>query len=348
MTKDIYHWQYPIQKKGPGIDGAELPIFESDYIIFPVAYGVGIEYDADDWIQKIKKIIVNNINFLQQSHVKFVLFDLYEASKDLSKAANIFQQVLDKKIYVISANRKLLQKDSNTNIIIVFNDYWKTCMPSRDCSCKFTPKKLYINLTRVARFHRCMLLDQLFNANLFYRGYNTFSKRVVPETDLYFKMYPNSCINKINFNILDVKNLYKRNPNYFVPYQACKNSFVYLATETLVTNERMFFSEKIYKPIAIGIPFMVLGNPGTLSVLKALGYETFSKWFDEDYDLDYDIKDRIQIIVKNLKTYSDYTPNDLVKIRKEMATVCKKNLEIYKVHNKQNDLYNSIQKVLNV
>ena len=347
MTKDIYHWQYPIQK-GPGIYGAKLPIFESEYTIFPVAYGVSIENNAENWIQKIKKIILKDINFLQQSHVKFVLFDLYEASKNLYKAANVFQQVLDRKIYVISANRKLLQKDDNVNIMIVFNDHWKTCMPSRERPCKFTPKKLYINLTRVARFHRCMLLDQLFNSHLFYRGYNTFGKSKSNETDLYIKMYPNSCIDKMNFNVLDVKNLCKKNPNYFVPLQACKNSFVYLATETLVTNERMFFSEKIYKPIAIGMPFMVLGNPGSLSVLKDLGYETFSRWFDEDYDLDYDIKDRIQIIVKNLKTYSDFKPNDLVKIRKEMTTVCKNNLEIYKVHSKQNDLYNSIQKVLNV
>ena len=54
----------------------------------------------------------------------------------------------------------------------------------------------------------------------------------------------------------------------------------YLTTETHVDNNVLFISEKTYKPISIGMPFMSLGNPGTLEYLRSKGFITFSDWID--------------------------------------------------------------------
>ena len=46
----------------------------------------------------------------------------------------------------------------------------------------------------------------------------------------------------------------------------------------------IFLTEKIYKPIICGSPFFVLGNRGTISELRNMGFKTFDKWWDESYD----------------------------------------------------------------
>ncbi len=45
-----------------------------------------------------------------------------------------------------------------------------------------------------------------------------------------------------------------------------------------------FLTEKIFKPLAYGMPFMVIGNRGSLQRLRDLGFKTFPEWFDESYD----------------------------------------------------------------
>lgn len=340
----MIHWRHDIQRQGPGIDENIKIKFDSEFELYPVSYGVCIECDADKWIQQILEIIKEDYIFLQQSNIKFVLFDIFEASKHLYKAAEIFQKAIDRKIYVVTANRKLLEK-SNPDICILFNDYWKSQMPPGGRPLRYLPKKLYINLTRVARPHRCMLLDEIIEQGLFDEGYNTISNLGYEMTD-YVKRNPTSKILQQDFHTLDVPDLINENPNKSVPTQECKKSFLYIATETLVTNERMFFSEKVYKPIAIGMPFMTLGNPGTLDTLRQLGYKTFGNWFNEDYDLDIDIKDRIKIIVENLKTYANMKDSELVRIRENMYPVCKKNQKLYKNYHAEWDLDKSIKEIV--
>lgn len=46
----------------------------------------------------------------------------------------------------------------------------------------------------------------------------------------------------------------------------------------------LFISEKTFKPIAHGHPFMIFGPPGILHYLKALGFATFDHVIDESYD----------------------------------------------------------------
>jgi len=36
--------------------------------------------------------------------------------------------------------------------------------------------------------------------------------------------------------------------------------------------------------LAYGMPFMVIGNRGSLQRLRDLGFQTFPEWFDESYD----------------------------------------------------------------
>lgn len=63
----------------------------------------------------------------------------------------------------------------------------------------------------------------------------------------------------------------------------------------------LFITEKIWKVIANGHPFMVLGSFRTLEHLKNLGFETFPELFDESYDIEPDFNKRIEIIINNVR-----------------------------------------------
>lgn len=78
-----------------------------------------------------------------------------------------------------------------------------------------------------------------------------------------------------------------------------------LVSETYVEDNAVFITEKTYKPIAYGHPFMIYGNPGTLEVLKRRGFETFPELFDESYDSKYPMMLRYEFFKSNIYTFKE-------------------------------------------
>jgi hypothetical protein len=48
--------------------------------------------------------------------------------------------------------------------------------------------------------------------------------------------------------------------------------------------DQVFLTEKTFRAIYMGVPFIICGNPGSLELLRMLGYKTFPSVFDEHYD----------------------------------------------------------------
>jgi hypothetical protein len=71
-----------------------------------------------------------------------------------------------------------------------------------------------------------------------------------------------------------------------------------LVAETLPWTgvERVFVSEKTFKPIELSHPFIIYGNQGTLNYLHGLGFETFDHIIDDSYDLAPNLTARLQVI----------------------------------------------------
>ena len=68
--------------------------------------------------------------------------------------------------------------------------------------------------------------------------------------------------------------------------------------ETHFDNDTIFLTEKTFKPILNLQPFVIIGNPGSLALLKDLGYKTFDTVIKEDYDNIINHKDRMSQILK--------------------------------------------------
>lgn len=97
--------------------------------------------------------------------------------------------------------------------------------------------------------------------------------------------------------------------------------FLNIVTETSYDSDMIFISEKTYKPIYLCQPFIVFGNPYTLKKLHELGYKTFSKWWDESYDTETDLKKRFHKIVSILEMISELSLDELQELKNEMRDV---------------------------
>jgi hypothetical protein len=78
-------------------------------------------------------------------------------------------------------------------------------------------------------------------------------------------------------------------------------SLLYLVTETVATGRRHHLTEKTFKPIAMGMPFVIVGTQGSLRYLRSYGFKTFGNLWDESYDDEPDDAKRIEKIAHTLK-----------------------------------------------
>jgi hypothetical protein len=62
-----------------------------------------------------------------------------------------------------------------------------------------------------------------------------------------------------------------------------------------------FLTEKIFKPIKHGQPFVVVGAPGSLQALRKLGYRTFDHAIDNSYDNELNNTRRWQLLQSTIK-----------------------------------------------
>ena len=69
-------------------------------------------------------------------------------------------------------------------------------------------------------------------------------------------------------------------------------SLLYLVTETVASGRRHHLTEKTFKPIALGMPFVIVGTRGSLEYLRSYGFRTFEGIWDESYD---DAEDDVRI-----------------------------------------------------
>jgi len=84
-------------------------------------------------------------------------------------------------------------------------------------------------------------------------------------------------------------------------------SLLYLVTETIATGRRHHLTEKTFKPIALGMPFVIVGTRGSLEYLRSYGFRTFEGIWDESYDLAEDSV-RIERVASLLRSLDELPP----------------------------------------
>lgn len=105
------------------------------------------------------------------------------------------------------------------------------------------------------------------------------------------------------------------------------DTYFSLVTETGFILNRSFRTEKIWKPVAIGHPFIVAGNQGYYKDLQNLGFRTFNHLIDESFDTISNNQERIERIVL---TVEDLCQQNLPSFITAAQETCKYNQELLK------------------
>lgn len=94
------------------------------------------------------------------------------------------------------------------------------------------------------------------------------------------------------------------NDRYFLPdwYENTCFSLV-IETEQAQPKKSVFITEKTFKPIACGHPFLILGHKCSLELLREAGYRTFDTLFDESYDKMDSATDRMHAIIEQVANF---------------------------------------------
>jgi hypothetical protein len=100
------------------------------------------------------------------------------------------------------------------------------------------------------------------------------------------------------------------------------DTYFSLVTETVFDYPRSFRTEKIWKPMAIGHPFIVATGAGYYRDLHNLGFRTFGHLIDESFDTIDNNQDRCNRIVEIVE---DLCRQDLPAFITAAQEVCKYN-----------------------
>ena len=82
------------------------------------------------------------------------------------------------------------------------------------------------------------------------------------------------------------------------------DTYFSLVVETRQYGDYPWVTEKIFKACAYYHPFLVIGQPGVLTLMKKMGFETYKNLFDESYDSILDFDTRLATIVKNIDDFN--------------------------------------------
>ena len=188
-------------------------------------------------------------------------------------------------------------------------------------------KYLFLSYNRQPRHHRLRFMIDLYDNGMIYDGLISLDRIIYPlpypvpeETNFFFR-------NNTPFMIDSMPEL-RFNLACNITTEDFERTFVSVVTETLVDDGTLFFSEKIWKPIMVGHPFLLYGNQGSLKYLKSIGYKTFNRWWDESYDDETNHYKRLEMIYNLCMSILSKSDTELSEILLEMTDNLIHNREI--------------------
>jgi hypothetical protein len=104
-----------------------------------------------------------------------------------------------------------------------------------------------------------------------------------------------------------------------------KNSAIHLVAETLFDTDKIYLTEKVFKPMVMSQPFILFAPPGSLQYLRDYGFQTFSNCWDESYDQETDSKKRMISIFSLINSLASKSDDEFFKIYQECLPIIEHN-----------------------
>lgn len=233
---------------------------------------------------------------------KYFNIEIYDSKKTYNKQRTIFlTSVLNANTWAKNlansgfkvAIDNLFESPVSTDLYSLCNKNWfwyNQCFINHELGyINYVPNRTYSKLAlmpiRLQKPHRDVLVASLENY-LERMMYSYVEKGIYLPDDIPHDL---DTINNFQLNF---------NPEWYD--HTC---FSIVAETTADSNLPLFVTEKTFKPIGFSHPFIICGQSGTLKFLKELGFETFENLFDESYDEQSNLNDKLQIIVDNVSQF---------------------------------------------
>lgn len=281
-------------------------------------------------------IPVEQVTLLSES------YDILDEVRAISKKYNLGEIKVEWMLeFEINAKRQkeiILQQNTSDLITLVDKPYEK--------------KFLSFNLNLNSRIHRPGLLSLLCIRNLLDKGYISagFDKWAEPWSRLIYGVrtlfqddpVTSELIAANEHRILNIGKLSldsKTEKDH--AYLTTDTDYLYRDTYFSVVTETNGFqwpplagpwggetgagrlvSEKTFKPIAQRHPFILVGIPNSLDLLRELGYKTFHPWIDESYNSELNDAKRIIMVADEIERLCNLAPPQLTEFLDGVREIC--------------------------
>ena len=203
-------------------------------------------------------------------------------------------------------------------------------------------------LTSNARNYRSIFVGELAQRGVIDQGYVSYSD-VCPDNQQHYRDNLQSAVDTYQLNPEYVESIvqaldqlnhplridYSEEhsiPNHSMMLSAveeCMQSFLHVVTETCFWDRKCHLTEKIFKPIILRQPFVLLGCAHNLEYLKSYGFRTFDRWWNEGYDRQENPIARIHSVANIVAHICSLSNEELADMLEEMSEVLEHNYRLF-------------------
>ena len=211
-----------------------------------------------------------------------------------------------------------------------------------------TLNKTYITFNRLTsgeRIYRSLFVNELYKNNLLEHGHVSFSKNCPNGGDFAENLLAGIDNQKIDNRLvteaidnistlpelrIDFEGQHIPNQSMLLsPMPQLMESFVFVVTETCYWQDKTHLTEKIFKPIVLRMPFILVGCVNNLAYLRSYGFRTFGEFWDESYDAIADPIERMRAITKILKDIAELSSQQQKDLLLQMQPVLDHNYQLF-------------------
>jgi hypothetical protein len=167
---------------------------------------------------------------------------------------------------------------------------------------------------------------------------NQYGCDIIPEVATFLQKCP--IIDQDNLELVKQTRKTLINPNndncYPIQHPAnlnilpwYQNIVVDIICETRIIGNVFFTTEKLWRCIIAGRPFIIMGSQHYLQNLRRLGFRTFNEFWDEGYD-DYDPTQRIKEIEKLIQSLANKSLKEMQVMLVKMKPILDHNFQRFK------------------
>jgi len=224
----------------------------------------------------------------------------------------------------------------------------RCAFPTMEKKRKYSKK--YLNLNRRWRLHRPLMVTLLYDRGLLDDGYVSLApsddnldwKKVWNRLQTKHKDHKEiSRVLKRSADVQQLPSMYldeedlvtNRAEHQQSIHKYYQETYFSVISETTFYENVPFLSEKIFKCIAMGHPFVLIGSPNTLQYLKELGYRTYHPYINEDYDKIEDHGDRAIAIVNEIERLCNLKGSEFRNWHAKVREIAQYNYRVLKGRN---------------